>query len=91
MAQEHGHPGPKEPRSYGRTHHEDLNIDLNQASVEELADLPMVGKQRAEELAKRRPFPNWDEVEKVPGFSKGMIDDLKSGGANLGSGERGQG
>ena len=27
----------------------------------------------------------WEDLERVPGFSEGMIDDLKSGGAQLGS------
>jgi len=39
----HNHPGEKEPRSYGRTHHEELDIDLNSASLDELAELPMAG------------------------------------------------
>lgn len=29
----HNHPGQKEPRSYGRTHHEDMDVDLNSASL----------------------------------------------------------
>jgi DNA uptake protein ComE-like DNA-binding protein len=47
----------------------------------------MIGKSRAEQLVKARPFRSWEEVEKVPGFSKGLVDDLKSGGAELGSEE----
>jgi len=53
----HGHPGQREPRSHGETHHELRRVNLNTASKEELADLP--------------------------GFDLGMIDDLKSGGAEL--------
>lgn len=82
---EHNHPGEQEPRSYGQTHHENRMVDLNKASVDELADLPMVGRERAEALAKARPFRSWQDVGKVPGFSSGMVDDLKSGGAQLGS------
>jgi hypothetical protein len=36
-------------------------------------------------LISHRPFSSWEEAEKVPGFSKGMVDDLKSGNAQLGS------
>ena len=43
----HGHPGQKEPRSHGETHHENRIVDLNTASEEEIADLPMVGPDRA--------------------------------------------
>ena len=43
----HGHPGQKEPRSHGETHHENRVIDLNTASEDELAELPMVGRVRA--------------------------------------------
>jgi DNA uptake protein ComE-like DNA-binding protein len=82
--QDHGHPGQKEPRSHGETHHENRIVDLNYVSEEELANLPMVGKQRAQDLIRHRPFRSWEEVEKVPGISKGMVDDLKSGGAQLG-------
>lgn len=71
MAQNHGHPAQKEPRAKGMTHHENLEIDLNHASVDELADLPMVGRQRAEELVQHLPFDNWEAVERIPGFGVG--------------------
>jgi DNA uptake protein ComE-like DNA-binding protein len=80
---EHGHPGQKEARSHGETHHEQRKVNLNTASFEELAGLPMVGPERAQELINHRPFQDWSDVDKVPGFSKGMIDDLKSGGATI--------
>jgi DNA uptake protein ComE-like DNA-binding protein len=81
----HGHPGQREPRSHGETHHENRIVDFNAASEEELADLPMVGPDRARTLIQNRPFRSWDDVERLDGFGKGMIDDLKSGGAQLGS------
>lgn len=84
MDNQHHHPGQQEPRSYGQTHHETTRVDLNAASVDELADLPMVGRQRAEAIVKARPFRSWEEVERVEGFSTGMVDDLKSGGAHIG-------
>ncbi len=45
----------------------------------------MVGPKRARDLIQHRPFKSWDEVQNVPGFDNGMIDDLKSGGAQIGS------
>ena len=81
----HGHPGQNEPRAHGETHHENRIVDLNKASEQELADLPMVGPDRAKTLAQNRPYKSWADVERLPGFSSGMIDDLKSGGAQIGS------
>jgi hypothetical protein len=43
----------------------------------------MVGQERAEAIVRTRPFSRWQDVEKIPGFSKGIIDDLKSGGARI--------
>jgi DNA uptake protein ComE-like DNA-binding protein len=45
----------------------------------------MVGPKRARDLIQHRPFKSWEEVQNVPGFDSGMIDDLKSGGAQIGS------
>ncbi|HYZ62840.1 MAG TPA: helix-hairpin-helix domain-containing protein [Acetobacteraceae bacterium] len=80
----HGHPGQREARSHGETHHEMRQVNLNTASREELEDLPMVGPKRAEALIAARPLRSWEDVAKVPGFEFGMIDDLRSGGAALG-------
>jgi len=80
----HGHPGQREARSHGEIHHEMRRVNLNTASQQELEDLPMVGPKRAEALIAARPFRSWEDVAKVPGFELGMIDDLRSGGAELG-------
>jgi DNA uptake protein ComE-like DNA-binding protein len=47
----------------------------------------MVGPTRARALVENRPFHSWEDVEQVLGLSKGMVDDLKSGGAKVGSEE----
>ncbi len=80
---EHRHPGEEEPRAHQETHHENLGIDINSAPEDELAQLPMVGAERARQLAQHRPFRSWQDVERVPGFAAGMIDDLKSAGIVL--------
>ena len=74
----------KEPRSHGENHHEDMNIDLNTATQEDLERLPMIGKERAKLIIENRPFEDWDDLRDIEGFSEGMIDDLKSGGVELG-------
>ncbi len=83
MAEQHRHPDEGEPRAHGETHHEDLRIDINTASEDQLAELPMVGRERARLLAQHRPFRSWEDVERIPGFSSGMVDDLKSAGVRL--------
>ena len=82
---EHGHPGQNEPRAHGETYHENRIVDLNTASEKELSDLPMVGPVRALDLIQHRPFQSWQDVKRVPGFSKGLVDDLKSAGAQIGA------
>lgn len=81
----HNHPGQSEPRAHGETHHENRIVDLNTAPEKELADLPMVGAERARAICSARPFKSWADVERLPGFGPGMIDDLNSGGAQIGS------
>lgn len=72
-------------RAHGEIHHENRIIDLNSASEQEIADLPMVGPDRARALLNARPFHSWDDVRRISGFGPGMVDDLKSGGAQIGS------
>jgi DNA uptake protein ComE-like DNA-binding protein len=67
----HNHPGQKEPRAHGETHHEDRVVDLNTASEKEIEDLPMVGPERARRLIEARPFKSWQDLERVPGFAAG--------------------
>ena len=87
MHSQHNHPGQAEPRSYGQTHHEQRVVDLNSSSLEELAELPMIGRERAEAMIQSRPFRSWEDVARVPGISNGIIDDLRSGGATLAGSE----
>ncbi len=62
-------------------------INLNNAGLEELAMLPMVGRGRAQDILNYRdehgPFKDWEDLGKIPGISKGMIEDMKNGGAVL--------
>ena len=81
----HDRPGKKEPRPHGETHHEDRIVDPNTAPEQELADLPMVGPDRAHTLRERRPFSSREEIEALPGFGNGMADDPKSGCGQIGS------
>jgi DNA uptake protein ComE-like DNA-binding protein len=59
-------------------------INLNVASRDELASVPMIGADRADELVKKRPFASWEEIENVPGFDAQLVEELRRGGAQLG-------
>ncbi len=59
-------------------------IDINNASVQELMKIPGLGRQRAEELINNRPFDSWNEVRRVPGFSDRLVEELQQSGAILG-------
>jgi DNA uptake protein ComE-like DNA-binding protein len=52
-------------------------IDLNTASFTEIASISVVGEERAQILISRRPFRSWEDITMVPGFSKGMVENLK--------------
>ncbi|WP_274425181.1 hypothetical protein [Chelativorans sp. YIM 93263] len=45
----------------------------------------MVGPERAKIICDNRPFASWEEVERLEGIGKDMVDDLMSGGAQIGS------
>jgi hypothetical protein len=73
---EHDYPSQAEPRAHGA-------LNLNSASEDELASLPILGPERAKALCRSRPVKGWSDIEKVPGIGKGVVDDLRSGGAQL--------
>ncbi len=63
------------------------NVDLNSASLEELSEMDMIGRKRAEDLIqereKRGGFKEWKDLKQVPGFSEMLIEDLKDNGATI--------
>jgi competence protein ComEA len=75
--------GERRGEASTRTRGEYEGIDLNRASEEELAELPMVGPRRARYIVENRPFRSWEDVKRVPGLSEGMVDDLRHGGATI--------
>lgn len=58
-------------------------ININTATKEELASLPKIGEDRAQTLIEERPFDSWDEIEELPGFDEGLIQDIQKGGGYL--------
>jgi len=60
-------------------------LDINTASRDELAELPMIGDERAQILVQQRPFHDWNEVDDLPGFSAGLVEEIQEQGAYLGA------
>ncbi len=62
-------------------------VNINDADVEELAKLSMIGRKRAEDIVNFRdengPFQSWEDLKEVPGIDDKMIKDLKESGATL--------
>jgi competence ComEA-like helix-hairpin-helix protein len=50
----------------------------------------MIGPRRARFIVENRPFRSWEDLERVPGISEGLIDDLRHGGATIGGQGGGQ-
>ena len=53
------------------------------APVEEIAALPGVGLALALQLTLWRPYVDWLEVERVPGFDWQSVETLRADGAVL--------
>lgn len=59
----------------------DARVDLNTASVRELARIPGMDEERAQDLVDHREeygeFDGWEDVHQVPGFSDRVIQELR--------------
>ena len=57
---------------------------LNQATVEELAEIEGIGQKHAKEIIEYREengdFENWEEVKNIPDFNEELVEVLKSQG-----------
>lgn len=62
-------------------------VNLNNASLEDLAAVPGIGRQRAEALLMYReqngPLANWGELREVPGFEDPDVVEYVRGMAEL--------
>jgi len=61
------------------------HLDLNTASIEELAEVPEIGERRARVLVQRRPFHDWFEVDHLPGFTASLVEEIQEEGIYLGA------
>lgn len=57
-------------------------VNLNTANTDELAQLRMMGHERAERIVSYReqhgPFSSYDELKNISGISEGMIEDIRA-------------
>ncbi|MFL6194884.1 MAG: ComEA family DNA-binding protein [Thermoanaerobaculia bacterium] len=62
-------------------------VNLNNASLEDLAGVPGIGRERAEALLMYReqngPLVNWGELRQVPGFEDPDVVEYVRGQAEL--------
>jgi Helix-hairpin-helix motif len=58
-------------------------VDLNSATVNEIADLPGVSAQTAAVIVGRRPLRGWDDLRGLPGVSEGLIKQLRTVGGRI--------
>ncbi|PYS40815.1 MAG: hypothetical protein DMG14_09380 [Acidobacteria bacterium] len=60
------------------------DIDLNEATLEELQKLPVLDHYRARALINARPFTAWQQVAHVEGIGREAMELLRDGGAKIG-------
>ncbi len=63
-------------------------VDLNSANETDLQKIPGIGRQRARQLIRNRPFSNLEEVKRVPGFNEALVADLRTAGAAVRDGAK---
>lgn len=56
---------------------EEEKINLNTANINDLEKVSGLGHTRAQYILENRPYKNWDDVKKVPGFNDELISTMK--------------
>ena len=60
------------------------SVDLNTATAEELGSLTAMSPDMVRKLLDARPFDDWEDIARLPGFDQNAIDAMKKGGAHFG-------
>jgi DNA uptake protein ComE-like DNA-binding protein len=68
---------PLAPRSRPRPARSSAPLDVNRASEGELGDLPGVGPALAARIVAARPFASVDELRRVPGMRRALLDRVR--------------
>jgi competence protein ComEA len=62
-------------------------INLNEADMDELAQVPGLGQRSAEMLIDYRnehgEFEDWSDLDNVPGLSKSVIQEMQRAGVEI--------
>jgi DNA uptake protein ComE-like DNA-binding protein len=58
-------------------------VNLNTAKPDEIGSLPALSPALTETLVANRPFEEWREVERLPGFDHSKVEELKKCGAEI--------
>ncbi|HET6340351.1 MAG TPA: helix-hairpin-helix domain-containing protein [Polyangiales bacterium] len=64
--------------------HNAKGVALNTASEDELSEKIGLGPERASRIMSGRPFRSWDDMKRIEGLTDAIVDQLQSGGAELG-------
>ncbi|MBZ0156540.1 MAG: helix-hairpin-helix domain-containing protein [Alphaproteobacteria bacterium] len=66
---------------------EGKTFDLNESTMDDLVDIPNVGREGARQIINYRnehgPFTSWADLDRIPGISKAAIAELKKRGATI--------
>jgi DNA uptake protein ComE-like DNA-binding protein len=62
---------------------EQRTVDLNRATEEEIGSLPPLNPALTQTIVDNRPFKEWDDVRRLPGFDQSKIEALKKCGAQI--------
>jgi DNA uptake protein ComE-like DNA-binding protein len=77
----HGKGKPPERR---RPAPESKIIDLNAATLDQIAKVSGVGPRLAEAIVAQRPLRGWDDLKTMPGMSQGLMKQLRYSGVRIG-------
>jgi len=64
-----------------------VHVDLNTAAEDQLDREIGLGPERARRIIEGRPFFSWDEVTRIEGMTKAVVDKLAHSGVELGDPE----
>ncbi len=59
--------------------------DLNTVSETDLANIPWIGRERAQAIIHQRPFGSMEDVRRVPGMTDDVMEALLRGGVMVGN------
>ncbi|HEX2866263.1 MAG TPA: helix-hairpin-helix domain-containing protein [Ignavibacteriales bacterium] len=79
----HSYLGQDVPANFKKGKHDKSPVNLNTDDLKRIADIPLIGDYRARDIIAHRPFKSWEEVARVPGITKEMIEAMKSGRATI--------